>query len=107
MKRFRVTWTKRAVKTLNRQFDHIAKDNLLNASSQRDRIVSAVSQLYTFPSRGRPGRMGRHPGAYHTALGNRLSRYRRACRSATCPSRTSEMAIIQDRPSRPVTRAIP
>ncbi len=57
MKRFRVTWTKRAARNLDAQIDHIAKDSVIDAARQRDRIIASVSQLYTFPASGRPGRI--------------------------------------------------
>lgn len=52
-----VRWLRKAVANLDAEADYIAKDNTMAASRMIDRVTEAVSELGSFPSLGRPGRV--------------------------------------------------
>jgi len=53
----RVKWLRTALRTLDTQADHIARDDPAAAVRALDRVRSAVENLAKHPGMGRPGRV--------------------------------------------------
>jgi toxin ParE1/3/4 len=51
----RVRWLKRALKNLDDEAEHIARDNPQAAARIVERIATGVDRLATHPASGRPG----------------------------------------------------